>query len=239
MSEPQYVFSSDGRRGVIVQDQDPATDDRRFLKVRFDDTPDLIVPAELLELRPDGTYYLNAGHAEFQVAANAAAVRTTPLQASELEARSVGAAGEGRMVLPVVAEELRVGKRVVDTGVVRVRKLVREHEETVEQPITREEVQIERVPVGRVVDAIPQPRNEGDTLVIPVLEEVLVVEKRVMLKEEVRVTWRRTEEVAPQRVVLRSEEVVVERDHPQATDGATESPAAFNQPQRTDLSEGI
>lgn len=230
MSDPQYVYSSDGRRGVIVQDHDPANDDRRFLRVRFPDNPDLTVPAELLELRPDGTYYLNAGHAELQVATNAGIQGA--VETRSLEERSLGDGGTGRIVLPVIAEELRVGKRKVETGVVRVRKLVREHEETVEQPIIREEVQIERVPIGRVVDTPPQPRNEGDTLVIPVLEEVLVVEKRVMLKEEVRVTWRQVEERNPERVILRSEEVVVERD---GSEAAGDLPVS----DRTDSREGI
>lgn len=71
MSDPQYVYSSDGRRGVIVQGEDPATDDRRFMRVRFGDGPDLTVPAELLELRPDGAFDLNAGHEELRQARNA------------------------------------------------------------------------------------------------------------------------------------------------------------------------
>jgi uncharacterized protein (TIGR02271 family) len=233
MSDPQYVYSSDGRRGVIVQDHDLATDDRRFLRVRFPDSPDLTVPAELLELRPDGAFDLKAGHAELQVAANAAAGRREAATRS-LDTRAVGAADSERVVVPVVAEELRVGKRTVETGVVRVRKLVREHEELVEPTVMREEVQVERVPVGRVVDAIPEPRHEGDTLVIPVLEEVLVVEKRVMLKEEVRVTWRTVEERSPQRVVLRSEEIVVERDNPTATGGTADDTAALDRPDRTE-----
>lgn len=233
MSDPQYVYSSDGRRGVIVQDQDPATDDRRFLRVRFPDSPDLTVPAELLELRPDGAFDLKVGHAELQVAANAAAARREAA-ARSLDTRAVGAAESERVVVPVVAEELRVGKRTVETGVVRVRKLVREHEELLEPTVTREEVQVERVPVGRVVDAIPEPRHEGDTLVIPVLEEVLVVEKRVMLKEEVRVTWRTVEERSPQRVVLRSEEVVVERDSPPAAGGAPSDSVAHDRLDQTD-----
>jgi uncharacterized protein (TIGR02271 family) len=222
MSDPQYVYSSDGRRGVIVQSEDPATDDRRFLRVRFGDGPDLTVPAELLELRPDGAFALNAGHEQLQPAPNAGPrheLEQLPADRRSVAAEAVVGDTE-RLVVPVVAEELLVGKRLVETGVVRVRKLVREHEETVEQPLLREEVQIERVPIGRVVDTTPAPRNEGETLVIPVFEEVLVVEKRVMLKEEVRVTWRRTEEREPQQVLLRSEELVVERDRPGAGDGA-------------------
>jgi uncharacterized protein (TIGR02271 family) len=207
MTDPQYVYRSDGRRGVIVQSQDPGTDDRRFLRVRFDDGAELTVPAELLELRPDGAFSLNVSLDE-------------PRQDTQVGVRRDpdGSDAAERIVLPVVAEELQVAKRTVETGIVRVRKLVREHEETVDQPLTREEVQIERVPIGRLVEQPTAPRNEGDTLVIPVFEEVLVVEKRVMLKEEVRVTWQRTEERGRQQVTLRSEEVVVERDRTGADD---------------------
>lgn len=238
MSDPQYVYSSDGRRGVIVQDQDPTTDDRRFLRVRFDDSPDLTVPAELLELRPDGAFFLNVGHAEMQEAANARPSGGTT-SSSAIAAEAIGSTDRERIVVPVVAEELQVGKRTVETGVVRVRKLVREHEETVDQPILREEVQVERVPIGRVVDVAPQPRNEGETLIIPVLEEVLVVEKRVMLKEEVHVTWRRVEERSPQQVTLRSEEIVVERDGPLATDGVKTDPSMYDQSDRMDPTKGL
>jgi uncharacterized protein (TIGR02271 family) len=83
---------------------------------------------------------------------------------------------------------------------------------------------VERVPVGRVVEAAPQVRSEGDTMVVPVLEEVLVVEKRLMLKEEVRITLRRVAETSQQRVTLRSEEVVVERDPTERVVGDTQRP---------------
>lgn len=235
MSDPQYVYSSDGRRGVIIRDLDPSTDDRRFLRVRFDDGPELTVPAELLELRSDGAFDLSVGHRELMEAPNAGPrpeIDSRPVGESRSE-QLIGESHAEHVVIPVVAEELRVGKRRVETGVVRVRKLVREHEETVEQPTVREEVEIERVPIGRVVDVAPETRNEGDTLVIPVLEEVLVVEKRIMLKEEVRVTWRRTEERNPQRVIVRSEEVVVDRDNAQTTGGLTRDHAP-GQPDRSE-----
>jgi stress response protein YsnF len=56
----------------------------------------------------------------------------------------------------------------------------------------------------------PTQHYEGDTLVIPVLEEVLVLEKRVRLKEEVRVTRKTHREKSTQRVKLNSEEVSIE-----------------------------
>jgi stress response protein YsnF len=69
------------------------------------------------------------------------------------------------------------------------------------------------VAVGRVIaetDA-PQTRYEGETLVVPVLEEVLVVQKQLLLKEEIRITRHRKPVRMPQNVLLRSEQVTVER----------------------------
>jgi uncharacterized protein (TIGR02271 family) len=115
-------------------------------------------------------------------------------------------------VVPVVEEELDVRKRRVETGSgARVVKTVEAHEEIVDQPVTREEVSVERVAVNRAVDGPVAVRYEGDTMIVPVLEEVLVVEKRLMLKEEIRITRRKTEFSEPQRVLLRSAQAAVER----------------------------
>ena len=70
---------------------------------------------------------------------------------------------------------------------------------------------IERVPVKRVVEGPIPVRYEGDTMIISLLEEVLVVETRLLLKEEVHITTRRTERHAPERVTRRHEDVTVER----------------------------
>ncbi|HEX8500747.1 MAG TPA: YsnF/AvaK domain-containing protein [Pyrinomonadaceae bacterium] len=131
----------------------------------------------------------------------------------ELEAAARGQeGGEPVAVVPVVEEELRVGKRVVETGRVRVTKRVSEREELVDEPLVREEYEVERVPVNVYVDEPVGPRQEGETLVVPVLEEVLVVEKRLLVREELRITRRQTEGREQRRVTLRSEEVSVERE---------------------------
>jgi uncharacterized protein (TIGR02271 family) len=114
-------------------------------------------------------------------------------------------------VVPVIQETLEVHPSPVERGRVRIRKIVHEREEIVDPPLLHDEVVVERVPVNRVIEAPIAVRSEGDTLVIPLLEEVLVVEKRLLLKEEVRVTKRRAETHRPQRVTLRREEAVVER----------------------------
>jgi uncharacterized protein (TIGR02271 family) len=117
-------------------------------------------------------------------------------------------------VIPVIEETLDVQKRRVETGGVRIIKVVHEREEVVNVPRVREEVTVERVTLNRLVDTPVSMRQEGDTLIIPLLEEVIVMEKRLMVKEELRITKHRIEEQASQQVTLRREEVVVERLDP-------------------------
>lgn len=81
----------------------------------------------------------------------------------------------------------------------------------IDPPLWQEEVEITRRAVNRVVDGPQSVRYEGDTTIIPILEEVLSVEKRFMLKEELHIAKRRVETHAPQRLTVRSEAVTVER----------------------------
>jgi stress response protein YsnF len=126
---------------------------------------------------------------------------------------------EAEMRIPVVEEELVVRKRQREIGRVVVSTIPRERQELVEQELERVDVEIERVPVDRVVEAPPRIREDGDTLVIPVVEEVAVVEKRLVLREEIRVHRRRTVSQFQQPVTLRSEDVVVEREDPSGEPG--------------------
>lgn len=120
--------------------------------------------------------------------------------------------------LQVLEEQLEVGKRSVETGKVRVSTIVEEHQELVEQSLARDEVVIERVAIGKVVSVAPAIREEGDTLIVPVIEEVLVVEKRLVLKEELRIRRKTVVDVYQQPVTLRRERAVIEREEiPRAT----------------------
>jgi stress response protein YsnF len=74
-----------------------------------------------------------------------------------------------------------------------------------------------RVAKDEVVTEVSGPRQEGDTLVLPVYEEVLVVEKRLRLVEEVHITTRRSERNEVQEVLLRQETVRLERDGEEVT----------------------
>jgi len=119
--------------------------------------------------------------------------------------------GVEETVIPVVTEELQVDKERVPTGGIRVQKLVREHEELVDMMLAKDEVDIRRVVIGRDVDGPIPVRREGETIVIPVVEEVLVVEKRFRLKEELHINRRTHKEPHRETVTLKSEEAVVER----------------------------
>ena len=92
----------------------------------------------------------------------------------------------------------------------RVHVSVSERDETIDVLLRDQDVEVERVPIGRVVEHPPETRQEGDTLVISIVEEILVVERRLVLKEEIRV--RRTEQQRPARETarLRSEVAEVE-----------------------------
>lgn len=120
------------------------------------------------------------------------------------------AAGE-KMVIPVIAEEISVGKQVVETGKVRISKRISEHEELVDVPLFREEVQVARVPVNLFVEQLPPVRKEGDTMIIPVVEEQIVIQKKLLLVEELHVRKAVIEHHQPQTVNVRKEEVEIKR----------------------------
>ena len=125
-----------------------------------------------------------------------------------------GEAARTEHVLPLVEERLHVTKRDVVAGRVRVRTGTDVAEELVRQELQGERVEVERVPVDRLVEPgaqAPGVRTEGDVTIVPVLEEVLVVEKRLLVKEELRITRHATREVAEIPVTVRRQRAVVER----------------------------
>lgn len=123
----------------------------------------------------------------------------------------------GTIVVPLLAEDVSITKQQLITGRLEVSIVSHQHEQLVDEPLMRESVEIERVPVGRIVEHAPQVREEGDTLIIPVIEEILVIERRLILKEEVRVRRVRTTENHEERVHLRRQEAVITR-HSNKTD---------------------
>jgi uncharacterized protein (TIGR02271 family) len=219
----------DGVRGTIDATTQELEHAQRQVLVQLEDGRRVLVPTDEMHLESDGSFTLPFSLAELIEASERRGV-TAPRR----DEPAAGAGGDS-VVVPVVAEQLDVQKRVVEGGGVRIRKTVREREEVVDEPLLREEVQVKRVPVGRVVDGPVPVRHVGNTMIVSLLEEVLVVEKRLMLKEELHITKEEVETYKPQRVLLRSEEAVIERvddpaDAPAAADGEdiTQAPERAN-----------
>ena len=133
-------------------------------------------------------------------------------------------AKDKELVIPVAREELRVGTRRVDTGRgVRLHKTVSEQTRHIEQALQCDALEVRRVPVDKIVplSEAPATRQEGDTLIVPVLEEILVVEKRLRIKEEIHIIRGTRQETHAGTVVLRAEQVSIEpfdeRLDPEAT----------------------
>ena len=114
-------------------------------------------------------------------------------------------------MLQLLEENAVVSRRVIAGATVRVARTTELREQQVDETLSRETVDIERVPIGRVVDAIPDVRQEGDVMIVPVMEEVLVLERRLVLKEEVRIRRVRTTEMHRETVQLRQQVATVIR----------------------------
>ena len=119
---------------------------------------------------------------------------------------------EEELRIPIVEETLRVGTRTVETGRVRVRVVVDKTDHVFSEPLDRATVEVERVPINREVNFIPEQRIEGDFTIIPVVEEVLVVKRQLVLVEEVRIRRVITTETVEQTVTERKMRAIVERD---------------------------
>jgi uncharacterized protein (TIGR02271 family) len=127
------------------------------------------------------------------------------------------------LVIPVIAEFLQVEKQTVETGRVVLHKTVHVESQTVEVPLREERVQVQRVAVNRYVDEAPPVRQEGDTMIVSIVREELVVTKRLLLVEELHVHKQILTTQTPQTVELRREEVSYERI---ATPPAATAPTA-------------
>lgn len=114
--------------------------------------------------------------------------------------------------VPVLEERAVVHREVVESGQVRLTKTVHEHQEDVDVILRHEEVQVERVAVNEfVADGVapPTPRYEGNTLIVPVVREIVM--KRLLIVEELHILKQQVETRETETVTLRHEEVNVER----------------------------
>jgi uncharacterized protein (TIGR02271 family) len=114
-------------------------------------------------------------------------------------------------VIPLFEERLAVSKQVVPTARVQVSRVTHSHEELVDELLSRGKVEVERVAIGQPVETMPPVREEGEYLIIPVVEEVLKIERVLVLKEEVRIRRTQHTERYQERVTLRRQQAVVNR----------------------------
>jgi uncharacterized protein (TIGR02271 family) len=194
ISGSSKVKDKDGVWGTVVPGSPHLPSNAAQVVVQLENGQQLLVPTDVLVQQPDGSYYL-------------------PLRLAELEHYgSESSVPQGKpLVVPVLVEELDVQKRLVETGKVRITKVVHERETLVDEPLFHDKVAITHVPIQRVVDGPVPVREENGTTIISIVEEVLVVEKRLMLREEIHIRKQRIETHQPQRITLRSEEVRVDR----------------------------
>ena len=114
------------------------------------------------------------------------------------------------------AEQTSVTRRRVEGDTVRVSTITHTTEKTIEEALLHERIELEHVTVGRRIDTVPAIRHEGDVMIIPVVEEIIFVEKRLVLKEEIHIRRVRVPDVHREVVTLRTQDIVVERTKPGA-----------------------
>lgn len=116
---------------------------------------------------------------------------------------------EAERIIPVVEEEVVTGKRKVVRGTVLIEKKIKSEEISVELPVTSEVINIEHVPRNQYLDSRPEIRYEGDTIIIPVMKEVIV--SKLLLVEEIRITKETRTDTVTKNITLKKEEVNISR----------------------------
>ncbi len=94
---------------------------------------------------------------------------------------------QGEIVIPVIAEELVVTKRVVPLETVRLTRTSDQAVETAEVDLVQERWEVTKVPRDTEVSQRFEMRMEGETSIYPVFEERLVARKALFLIEEIHV----------------------------------------------------
>lgn len=125
-------------------------------------------------------------------------------------------------VIPLVEEHISTSKERFETGTVRVTTFTTETMARVSEELRQEEVDIRHVAVDRPIESVPDIREEDGTLIVPVVEEILVVEKRLVLKEEIHIRRRQTVERFEKSIPVKSQQAIIERHR---SDGAASPPS--------------
>ena len=194
----------------------------RQRRLRLESGQTLSLSEDALVKQHTGDYYLLLTLTELNALADTVPERAGGMDESDTQ-RNAESSTEGdtssdaaeNIIIPVAEERIVVHKRQVEGATTRIVKRVLEDTQTVDETLLGEEVEIKRVKVDREVEAAEPIRTEGDTTIIPLYEEVIVIEKRLVLAEELHVMKKQTEKHEPLQVTLRREEVSVERLDPE------------------------
>lgn len=186
-----HVNLKDGTAARLALPDDGRLDHSEpWTSLRLPSGHELLVPTESLETRDD-EYYL-------------------PVALEDLGLELTGTPES--VVIPVIADELAIIRHTVETEKVEVKTTLELHDARIDERLHSEMVEVERVKIDREVGG-PQPvRQEGDLTIIPVVEEVLVVQKRYVLKEEVRVRRRRVDFSHQETLKVRRQRVEIVRE---------------------------
>jgi len=114
-------------------------------------------------------------------------------------------------VLRLFAEDAAVSRQVLETGRVRVAKVTRTRDHLIDELLAHTRFEVNRVPIGRLIDTMPPIKEDGDLTIVPTVEETVVVERRLMLKEEIHIRRVLTNERYQQTVKLRYQTAEVTR----------------------------
>ena len=234
ISDNPTVISPDGVRGYIEPQDTEQMDDNTQVLVNFDNGQRLWVPPEALLLQEDGCYQLQIPLSELGVQHTRPTIYSRPpdleqrLAAAGVEmTRPTPAAAMAVPDVPVPAAPADVPTTTdsvqsdsdapVTTNRLRVAKVVQAFHEEITEPILQDDVRIHRVPVNEYVNEPPPIRYENDQVIIPITEEVLVVEKRLLVREELVVTKRQVASQAREQAVRKREDAFAYPAHSGAT----------------------
>ena len=162
------VYGDNGLKGTLLSTArflDPSPEKR----LRLEDGRVIMVPSSALTAQPDGSYYFRPDGAPEPPAA--ATVMEVPISEPESIPQP------DHVHEPTERQPQPEPRQVFAPSAAG--------------PLFREDCDVERVPIKRMIDQPAEVRQEGDTLIIPLMEEVLVVEKRLMLREELHIRRRR------------------------------------------------
>jgi hypothetical protein len=200
------VRAGNGRKGTVLRTS-RFLDNRAFNTVKFSDGDEIAVPAAKLRPQQDGSFFLDEGDGSEQRSGNPRTDGSSPLsltltpQSGKTEGSAIvstGPDGEPQAGPNILAAEDNVSNQ-------RVAKVLLEEEARIEASLSKEEIEIQRIPINRVLEAPVETHVENGVTIIPVMEEVLKVEKQLILREEIRISKKRTVQRGPQIVSLRKD----------------------------------